>query len=258
MKAVILNSGMGKRMGEHTATRPKCLLEIGGGDTILSRQVRQLLSVGIASFLITTGPFAEKVEEHLERLYPGLRVEFVNNPRHETTNYIYSLLLAGELLDEEILLLHGDLVFEDRVLQKLLHSPHEHAVLVNRVVDLPEKDFKGRLEGGLVKKIAVDIFDPGCVALIPMYRLSREGMKIWLEEMGQFAKAGRLNVYAEDALNNLLNKIQLYPVFFEREFCMEIDTPEDLELARSMLAGSQGYECFPPPRFSGRRPPGEE
>ena len=167
MKAVILNSGMGKRMGEHTATRPKCLLEIGGGDTILSRQVRQLLSVGIASFLITTGPFAEKVEGHLERLYPGLRVEFVNNPRHETTNYIYSLLLAGELLDEEILLLHGDLVFEDRVLQKLLGSPHEHAVLVNRVVDLPEKDFKGRLEGGLVKR-SPSTFSIGLCPLIPV------------------------------------------------------------------------------------------
>lgn len=240
MKAVILNSGMGKRMGEHTANRPKCLLEIGGGDTILSRQVRQLLNGGIGSFLITTGPFSEKIEEHLEALFPGLRVELVNNPRYETTNYIYSLLLAGELLDEEILLLHGDLVFEDSVLQKLLHSPHEHAVLVNGVVDLPEKDFKGRLEGGLVKKIAVDIFDQGCVFLIPMYRFSREGMQDWLKEMAQFAKAGRLNVYAEDALNNLLDKISLYPVFIEREFCMEIDTPEDLELARRMLAGLQG------------------
>ena len=196
MKAVILNSGMGKRMGEHTATRPKCLLEIGGGDTILSRQVRQLLSVGIASFLITTGPFAEKVEGHLERLYPGLRVEFVNNPRHETTNYIYSLLLAGELLDEEILPLHGDLVFEDRVLQK----PSAAARACRPGYQVVDSSGKGLREagGGLVKDRRRHLRS-GLCRLNPYTGFPGRN-EDWLEEMGQFAKAGRLNVYAEDAL----------------------------------------------------------
>ncbi len=235
MKAVILNSGMGTRMGDYTADRPKCLVEISEQETILSRQVRQLLGEGIDRILITTGPHAEKIEEHLAELHPGLRIEYVHNPRYESTNYIYSLLVAKEYLDEEILLLHGDLVFEESVLQKLLAAQHENAVLMNRTVALPQKDFKGRVVGGLVKKIAVDIFDEGCAFLVPMYRLSRKGMGIWLREMEMFEEVGNLNVYAEDALNNLLDGFSLYPVYYEKELCMEIDDPEDLSLARSKL-----------------------
>lgn len=235
MKAVILNSGVGRRMGAYTADRPKCLVKIDETDTILSRQVRQLLQQGLERVLVTTGPHAEKIEGHLARLYPGLRVDYVNNPDYETTNYIYSLLLAKGRLDEEILLLHGDLVFEKGVLQKLLASPHENTVLVNRTAALPEKDFKGRIEGGRVRKIAIDIFDENCAFLMPLYRLSRAGIGLWLEEMERFEKAGRLGVYAEDALNRLLDEFALYPVYYEEELCMEIDTPADLERARSAL-----------------------
>ena len=39
MKALILNSGTGSRMGDLTRTHPKCMTEIGGGETILSRQL---------------------------------------------------------------------------------------------------------------------------------------------------------------------------------------------------------------------------
>lgn len=237
MKAVILNSGLGKRMGEHTAGQPKCLLEMGAGETILSRQLRQLLGRGIEKILITTGPHAEKIEAYLSRLYPDLQVEYVYNPRYETTNYISSLLAAKDKLHEEILLLHGDLVFEDGILQKILASPHENAVLVNRTVELPAKDFKGRLQGGLVKEIGVHLFDERCAFLVPLYKLSREGMRAWLAEMEKYEKAGNLAVYAEDALNGLLKKdFSLHPVYFEQEFCMEIDTPEDLERARRSLA----------------------
>ena len=47
MKAVILNSGMGKRMGVLTSEHPKCMTEISENETILSRQLKQLAEVGI-------------------------------------------------------------------------------------------------------------------------------------------------------------------------------------------------------------------
>lgn len=224
-------------MGSLTAGRPKCLVEIAGDETILSRQVRLLQSCGLDRVLVTTGPFAGQIEGHLARLYPGLQVEYVQNPLYESTNYIYSLLLAKEHLQEEILLLHGDLVFEESVLQKLLDAAFENAVLVNRTAALPEKDFKGRVEGGLVKRIAVDIFDERCAFLMPLYKLSRKGIGRWLKEMESFERAGNLGVYAENALNNLLGDFPLHAVYFEEELCMEIDTPEDLERARGLLAG---------------------
>ena len=47
MKGLILNSGMGTRMGILTSEQPKCMTEVFGTETILSRQLRQLIEFGI-------------------------------------------------------------------------------------------------------------------------------------------------------------------------------------------------------------------
>ena len=55
MKALILNSGKGSRMGELTSEHPKCMTEISASETILSRQLAQLWAYGIQEVIITTG-----------------------------------------------------------------------------------------------------------------------------------------------------------------------------------------------------------
>ncbi len=57
MKALILNSGMGKRMGPLTSEHPKCMTEISESDTILSRQLKLIAAAGIKEVVMTTGAF---------------------------------------------------------------------------------------------------------------------------------------------------------------------------------------------------------
>ena len=59
MKALILNSGLGSRMGVLTSEHPKCMTEISPRETILSRQLRQIADAGIRDVVITTGLFRE-------------------------------------------------------------------------------------------------------------------------------------------------------------------------------------------------------
>lgn len=47
MKALILNSGLGSRMGVLTSKQPKCMTEISGNESILSRQLNQIVDMGI-------------------------------------------------------------------------------------------------------------------------------------------------------------------------------------------------------------------
>lgn len=123
MKALILNSGSGSRMGEITRTHPKCMTVIYGQDTILSRQLKMLADFGVTDVVITTGAFADKLEEYCEALDLPLRFTFVYNPEYLTTNYIYSIFLAKDLLQgDDFLLLHGDLVFEKTVLAGMLEK----------------------------------------------------------------------------------------------------------------------------------------
>ena len=55
MKALILNSGLGSRMGVLTSEHPKCMTEISSHETILSRQLTMIAEAGIEDVVMTTG-----------------------------------------------------------------------------------------------------------------------------------------------------------------------------------------------------------
>ena len=57
MKALILNSGLGSRMGTLSTEHPKCMTEISSHETILSRQLNLIMKMGIKEVVITTGYF---------------------------------------------------------------------------------------------------------------------------------------------------------------------------------------------------------
>ncbi len=111
MKALILNSGVGRRMGALTSEHPKCMTELLHGETILSRQLKLLKQFGIDDIVVTTGLFDKVLIDYCYSLDLGLHYTFVNNPLYDKTNYIYSIVLAKDALDGELLLMHGDLCF---------------------------------------------------------------------------------------------------------------------------------------------------
>lgn len=226
MKALILNSGVGKRMGKLTRERPKCMTAIGEGHTILSWQLELLKQAGISNVVITTGPFAGTLEAYASKWMPS--IQYVQNPQYQETNYIYSIYLARELLRDDLVLLHGDLVLEKSVLEELL-SVSESAVAVEWGTPLPEKDFKARLYRGRVREIGVNVFGEDCVSSQPAYKIKREDMAAWLEVISDYCQRDKTGVYAEDALNAILNRVRMVPVALKGRLCHEIDNLEDLE-----------------------------
>ena len=52
MKALILNSGMGRRMGVLTTEHPKCMTDISDRETILSRQLELIAGAGITDVVM--------------------------------------------------------------------------------------------------------------------------------------------------------------------------------------------------------------
>ena len=98
-------------MGLLTSRHPKCMTELLEGETILSRQLKLLQQQGIREIVITTGLFDQVLVDYCHSLELDLSYTFVNNPVYDKTNYIYSIELAKNALDEELVLMHGDLVF---------------------------------------------------------------------------------------------------------------------------------------------------
>ena len=98
MRALILNSGMGSRMGVLASEHPKCMTEISHQETILSRQLRQLREAGIRDVIITTGRFADVLAQYCQEVEEELKITYVKNEEYEKTNYIYSIYCARKYL----------------------------------------------------------------------------------------------------------------------------------------------------------------
>ncbi|RJS76290.1 phosphocholine cytidylyltransferase family protein [Methanophagales archaeon] len=235
MKGIILASGIGKRLRPLTYEIPKPLIKIIEDKTILDYQIDNLIGCGIRNIIITTGPFEDKIKMHVKEKYPDLKVSYVNNPKYGTTNYIYSIWLTKDLIDDNIILLHGDLLFEEKLLEKLINERHANCVLVNRNIKPPEKDFKAVIENNRVVKIGVEFYGENAFFSAPLYKFSNSDFLCWLDEVERFIKKGDIKRYAEDAFNKISDKIVLHPLYFDDELCMEIDTMEDLEIARNLI-----------------------
>ena len=228
MKAVIFNSGLGKRMGELTKACHKSMVRLADDQTIFERQLRILSSCGISEFVITTGPFKEQLEDvGKKEEFQHLRFTYVESKEYETTNYIYSMYLAREFLNDEVLLLHGDLVFDRKLIEAMLNEEGSLA-LVNPKKELPDKDFKGRVKNNELQEVSIDIFDANCYAFQPLYKLSKNDLGAWLRVVEEFIQAGNVKVYAENALNTILPSLHIKTMSYENYYVEECDTEEDL------------------------------
>ena len=245
MKALILNSGLGSRMGVLTSEHPKCMTEISPRETILSRQLRQLSEAGIRQAVITTGDYDGVLVNYCRALDLPLDYTFVKNPVYDQTNYIYSIYCAREYLDDDIVLMHGDLVFENEVFDKVLAS-ESSCMTVSSTLPLPEKDFKAQVKDGMVMRVGVDIFEDALEAQA-LYKLNKNDWKVWLDKIVEFCEAGNRKVYAENALNELNGAANIAALDVGDLLCAEIDNPEDLAAVSAKLKTVENrtvYMCF--------------
>ena len=245
MKALILNSGLGSRMGILTSNHPKCMTEINSKDTILSRQLKQIANFGIKEVVITTGYYDEVLINYCESLDMPLQFHFIKNPIYDNSNYIYSIYCAKDFLDDDIVLMHGDLVFETEVFEKLLLS-ESSCMAVSSTLPLPQKDFKAQIKDGKVIRVGIDLFTDAIEAQA-LYKLNKEDWKLWLHEIIEFCEKGNTHVYAEEALNALEGRANIMAMDVGDLLCSEVDTPEDLLLVSTKLKEIESrtvYMCF--------------
>ncbi|WP_339251369.1 NTP transferase domain-containing protein [Sporosarcina sp. FSL W8-0480] len=233
MKALILNSGMGKRMGDLTKAQPKCMTEIGQDETILSRQLKLLQKSGITNIVITTGPFDKVLVDYCHSLSLSLDLIFINNPIYDQTNYIYSIYLAKDYLEDDILLMHGDLVFDKSILDDVLNET-KSCMTVSTTLPLPKKDFKAVINNNKIEKVGIEFFE-NTVTAQPLYKLYKNDWEKWLDRIVSYCEHGQVTCYAENALNEVSDKCSIFPLDFTNKLCAEIDTKEDLLVIKERL-----------------------
>ncbi|MFQ5897476.1 MAG: isocitrate lyase/phosphoenolpyruvate mutase family protein [Candidatus Methylomirabilia bacterium] len=123
VRAIIIAAGSGKSLLPLTEDRPKCLLDIKG-QSILERQLETLRASGIQDVVVVRGYRKERLA------LPGIR--YYDNDRYEETGELYSLFTADAELEGRLIFLYSDILFDQAVLEKLLRSKADLAIVVDR------------------------------------------------------------------------------------------------------------------------------
>lgn len=119
MKAIILAAGEGKRFGQSMENKPKCLMEIGES-TLLNIQIDTLYECGINDIVLVRGYEKNKID------IPGIR--YYDNDQYSQTSVLYSLFVASEELNEDVLVLYSDIYYEENFIKTILESHHDISI----------------------------------------------------------------------------------------------------------------------------------
>lgn len=231
MKAIILAAGRGRRLYPFTKYIPKCLLDIGGR-TILEHQINHIRDCGIDEVVIVVGFGSEKVENFL-RNYDGLgmRIKTLYNPFYQTTNTLISLWIAREEMDEDIVVVNGDDVFEVEVLEQALGARDKKICLpVKRKAGYVEEDMKVVIRVGSVAEIGKALSSSPSAESVGIRVFRDTGVELIKRAIEEeiLTEEAEKKWYIS-AIQRLIKKgYTVNPLDIEDLFWMDVDYPSDL------------------------------
>ena len=224
MRAVILAAGRGDRLRDVIGDANKCLAPIGGS-TLLERQIKSLQACGIEAITVIAGFRADDV-----RAACGGAVDLIVNDEYDSTNSLYSLWLARDVLGDGFVVLNGDVLFHDQLLWDLLTSRDEDALLMAATRDerYSDEEMKIRVRSGRVAAIAKTL-DPADTdgENVGIAKFGAEGAKVLIEELASAVDADGANDWLPRAFAAFARRRPLRVVETRGFPWTEIDSPED-------------------------------
>ncbi len=239
MRAAILAAGIGRRLG-FAAPPPKILLSFGG-ETLLARHVAILRHCAVERVDMVVGHHAERVEAEIDRLGARDLVKTRFNPDYAQGAivsfwHLRDIFMAGE----PVMFMDGDVLYDHRMLARLLASPADNCFLLDRTTEEGEDPVKLCMRDGV---------------LVDFHKRPQRGYDWWGEWVGfcrfgpaiaakiagataRLVEAGRCEAIYEDAVREVV--VGEPPGTFGVEDItglpwVEIDFPEDLEKAQAQV-----------------------
>ena len=219
MKAIILAAGIGSRLSRPF---PKSLSVLPYGETILGRQIRLMRELGVKEIIVVVGFKMTLIMEQFPEVY------YKYNPDYYITNTSKSLLKAVEDLDDDILWLNGDVVFEKPVMKNFLDEiSGESLVGVDRK-NCGEEEVKYlRDEDGYLTEISKEVKNAEGEAVGINY-IARKDLANYKEALRRCEDQD----YFEKGLEFIIQEgAKIRPVDISDHACIEVDFEEDWKFA---------------------------
>jgi len=246
MQAVILAAGIAKRLRPLTDTTPKCLLNIGEKN-LLHRTIENITFNGIKDFVFVLGFRENMIIDYLNKYFTDINKIILTNPDYENNNNSYSLWMTKDYINDDMLLLDSDILFDKEILTKLLDSKHENCLAVNVTNKLDSEQIKVIVDKqNKILQIGKEINIKESIGeSIGIERFSKNYLKDLFEILDRkIIKENNVNEFYETSFQEIVDKNDsrnsLYSIDVSDYECMEIDTIEDYNFAFNLYSNLKG------------------
>lgn len=244
MKMIILAAGMGTRLRPHTEHAPKCMVEIHGRP-LIDWLIDVAHGAGITDLTLVGGYMHDMLERYPARL--------IVNEQYETTNMVYSLSRALDAMSGDVIVSYSDILYEPRVLEAVIQSPHGIAVatdrrwleLWRRRFDDPLSDAESLIltPDGSIADIGAKTSDFNAIQgqFTGLMKFSGAGLAALTDALhaGEAAAAMRGRGFAKMYMTDLLQRfidtgVPVHPAWIDGGW-FEVDSLHDLEIAKALM-----------------------
>ncbi len=235
MRALILAAGVGRRLGPRAETDPKVLLRFDGR-SLLERHLQLLHAVGVDEVVLGVGFEAGRVTAELDRLSldGAMRISTVFNPDYARGSVVTIWSLRDALTaGGDVLVMDGDVLYDRRMLKRLLSTHHRNCFLLDRDVEPGEEPMKLAMKDGVPVDFRKTLERPHDFygESVGFFRLDQSAARDLAGAAKVLIDAGRDGEYFEEALRDVL--LASLPGRFGVEDVtglpwIEIDFPEDV------------------------------
>ncbi len=234
--ALLLAAGTGSRLLPLTKKSPKCLTLVNE-TSILERLIKSLNQNGFKRLVVVTGHLEDCIRDFLETRAGNLTIEYVFSPPYKTTNNIYSLWMARNIINEPFLLIESDLVFDPSLLREMTYPDRIAIAKMKPWLNGSTVTINGSNRINAFHSDEVNGSGSTRYKTVNIYSFSVSSWYKIIEKLNQFILAGKVNDYYEKVFKQLVveKKLSLDAVFFDHKPWYEIDTAEDLASAERLF-----------------------
>ncbi|MEW6558448.1 MAG: aminotransferase class I/II-fold pyridoxal phosphate-dependent enzyme, partial [Elusimicrobiota bacterium] len=224
---------------------PKAMVKVNEVP-ILMNTLSILAKYGVKETIIVVGYKKEVIINTIGNNHNGMKVTYVVNDKYDKTNNIYSLWLAKDLVKENVLLIEGDIFFEEKLIEETIKDENQNLVLVDlykpymdgTVLEVNHQD--NSIKQLIAKKAQGMDFDfSNKYKTINVYHFTKEFFNnFFVPNLETYIKTQALTQYYELILGVLvyIGYPKLYARIVDNIKWYEIDDRNDLEKAEYLFA----------------------
>lgn len=133
MKTIILVAGKGTRLKPLTDSIPKCLTEVNG-KPILINALENLEANNVEEVRLVIGYLGDIIRERVGERFGNMKISYSVNDVYDKTSTSYSLWLGLKdlVVEDELLILEGDVFFEKKLLSDFLRDSDSPSTIVQK------------------------------------------------------------------------------------------------------------------------------